>query len=56
MTIKRFEDIESWQVARELCQGVDVVISREAFAKQYALRDQIDRASGSSMDNIGAAP
>ena len=54
--IKRFEDIEAWQTARELCQAVGDVISEGLFAKSYALKDQIDRSSGSAMDNIGAAP
>jgi len=50
--ITRFEDIEAWQVARELCRAVDAVISKGTFAKSYALKDQIDRSSGSAMDNI----
>lgn len=49
--ITRFEDIEAWQTARELCQAVGGVISKGAFAKSYALKDQIDRSSGSAMDN-----
>jgi four helix bundle protein len=52
MKITRFEDIEGWRLARELCRAVGDVISKGDFAKCYALKDQIDRASGSSMDNI----
>ena len=52
MIIKRFEDIEAWHAARELCNAVHGVISKGLFAKSYALRDQIDRSSGSAMDNI----
>lgn len=52
MKITRFEDIESWQKARELCRAVEEVISKGAFARRYAIKDQIDRASGSAMDNI----
>ena len=52
MGIRRFEDIEAWQVARKLCQAIYELTSRREFAKQYALKDQIDRASGSVMDNI----
>lgn len=52
-TIKRFEEIESWQMARELCRGVYKAISANSnFRKDYSLRNQIDRSSGSVMDNI----
>jgi len=52
MKITRFEDIEAWQVARELCGAVHAVTSKGSFVTQYAIKDQIDRASGSVMDNI----
>ncbi len=52
MKIERFEDIEAWQLARELCQKVNSVISIGEFSRNYSLKDQIDRASGSVMDNI----
>ena len=52
MKIERFEDIEAWQKARELCRAVGSLITKGDFPKSYALRDQIDRASGSTMDNI----
>jgi four helix bundle protein len=52
MTIRRFEDIEGWQLARELTKGVYAVAMRGAFAKDFGLRDQITRASGSAMHNI----
>ena len=52
MTIRRFEDIEGWQLARELTKRVYSVATRGAFAKDFGLRDQITRASGSAMHNI----
>lgn len=52
MKIERFEDIEAWQVARELCRAVYGVISKGELGKSFALKDQIDRSSGSVMDNI----
>src|SRR5688500_6775777 len=52
MTIRRFEDIESWQLARELTKRVYAVAMRGAFAKDFGLRDQITRAAGSAMHNI----
>ncbi len=52
MAIKRFEDIEAWQMARELCHAIHKVISGGELSRSYALRDQMDRSSGSAMDNI----
>ena len=52
MPISRFEDIESWKLARELAMRVYQVSSDGAFSKDFSLRDQINRASGSIMDNI----
>lgn len=52
MTIRRFEDIEGWQLARELTRLIYAVAMRGAFAKDFGLRDQITRASGSTMHNI----
>ena len=50
--IKRFEDIEAWQKARELMKSVYVVTSRNNFSKDYGLTNQIRRASISVMSNI----
>ena len=52
MRIERFEDIEAWQITRELSHKIYQVTSRDRFAKDFSLRDQINRATGSSMDNI----
>ncbi|WP_182865449.1 four helix bundle protein [Stieleria mannarensis] len=52
MSIRRFEEIEGWQLARELTNQVYAVASRGAFARDFGLRDQITRASGSVMHNI----
>jgi len=52
MKITRFEDIEAWQKARQLCQAVEIIVSKGDFAKRFTLKDQIDRSSGSAMDNI----
>lgn len=51
-TIKRFEDLEVWQVARELCRFVCKITSKEKFSKDFTLKDQIRSSSGSAMDNI----
>lgn len=51
-TIKRFEDLEVWQRAREVCRRVKVLTDKERFSKDFTLKDQIKRSSGSTMDNI----
>ncbi len=51
-TITRFEDIEAWQKARVLTRHIYDVTGRGAFARDFGLRDQIRRASVSSMSNI----
>jgi four helix bundle protein len=52
MKITRFEEIEGWQLARELTQKVYSLTSTERFSRDFGLRDQIQRASGSSMHNV----
>ena len=51
-TIQNFEDLKVWQKSRLLCQEVFELISTGKFAKDFALIDQINRSSGSVMDNI----
>ena len=51
-TIKRFEEIEAWKVARELCAKLGVLIDGGAFKTSFKLIGQIDASSGSIMDNI----
>jgi four helix bundle protein len=52
MAIERFEDIESWQLARCLTNAVYDVAAVGLFARDFGLRDQITRAAGSVMHNI----
>jgi four helix bundle protein len=52
MKIERFEDIEAWQLARELCKAVYMLVASSALAKDFSLKDQMIRSSGSIMDNI----
>jgi len=51
-TIERFEDIEAWRKARELARDVYSATNAGAFARDYGLRDQIQRAAVSIMSNI----
>ena len=52
MRINRFEDLEIWQLARELCKFVKELTNKEPFVKDYKFRSQIRESSGSVMDNI----
>lgn len=51
-THKSFEDLEVWQCARALAQKIYAVTREGSFAKDFRLRDQINGAAGSVMDNI----
>jgi four helix bundle protein len=52
MKIERFEDIEAWQLARELTQKVYRLTKKSGFAKDKGLKKQIQDAAGSAMHNI----
>jgi four helix bundle protein len=52
MKIEQFEDIEAWQLARELTRKVYRLTKKPEFAKDYGLKRQIQDAAGSSMHNI----
>ena len=51
-TVKDFEDLKIWQMARELCKDIFRITCYELFVKDYKLKDQIRASSGSIMDNI----
>ncbi len=50
--IKKFEDIIAWQEARKLVASIYKLTSAGALAKDYGMRDQIQRAAVSAMTNI----
>ena len=52
MKIERFEDIMSWQKARQLTGLVYGHSKTGAFGKDFCLRDQMRSASVSIMSNI----
>ncbi|MFQ6084424.1 MAG: four helix bundle protein [Candidatus Aminicenantia bacterium] len=52
MTVRYFEDLEIWKLARKLTKEIYTVTRREPFSKDYGLVDQIRRASVSIMSNI----
>ena len=51
-TIRKFEDLDIWQLARDICRQIKTYVEKEKFLKDFTLKDQIKRSSGSSMDNI----
>jgi four helix bundle protein len=51
-TIERFEDLEAWKLARELTGLVYTCSGAGNFGCDFALRDQIRRASISIVSNI----
>ena len=51
-TITRFEDIEAWQLGRELKRSVYQCSKFGEFARDFALKDQIRRAAISVTANI----
>ena len=52
MKIERFEDVQSWQAGRELARLVYDATRDPAFARDFGLRDQVQRAAGSVMHNV----
>jgi len=52
MKINRFEDLEIWQIARELYKYVFKLTSENPFYNDIRFRDQMRASAGSMMDNI----
>lgn len=51
-SFKRFEQILSWQKARELNKIIGKYIDEDRFSRNYRLINQIEGSAGSIMDNI----
>jgi four helix bundle protein len=50
--VEKFEDLIAWQKARLLTRDIYAVTRRGAFAKDFGLSGQIQRAAVSIMSNI----
>ncbi len=50
--IRRFEDIQAWQKARELVQGIYEISADGEWGRDFGLKDQVRRAAVSVMSNI----
>lgn len=51
-TVQRFEDLKVWQKAREQAKHIYELTKQGDFSRDYELKNQISRSSGSVMDNI----
>ena len=51
-TIKTFEELDVWQKARALSKEIYAKTRTGSFTKDFELKDQITRSSGSIADNI----
>lgn len=51
-TIHRFEDLEIWKLARQLSTEIFELTQTGSLFKDFSLKDQMNRSSGSVMDNI----
>jgi four helix bundle protein len=52
LAIRRFEDLEVWQTARELVRGVYRAAQSQPLRHDYAMANQIKRAAISVASNI----
>ncbi len=52
MQAKTFEDLKIWQDSREFVKSIYELTSSNNFAKDYGLKDQIQRAAVSIINNI----
>jgi len=50
--IDRFEDLEVWKLAREICRYIEELFQNTELGSNYKLRNQMEGSSGSIMDNI----
>jgi len=51
-TIHRFEDIEAWKRSRRISNELFQICQRDVMKYDFGLRDQLNRSTGSVMDNI----
>jgi len=51
-TITKFEDLETWQLARIQSNDFDKLVEETTLSKDFELRNQMNASSGSVMDCI----
>ena len=52
MKVQRFEELEAWQIARELANQIYKITKQESVCRDFGFVDQIRRAAISIMNNI----
>ncbi|MDP8240936.1 MAG: four helix bundle protein [Candidatus Hatepunaea meridiana] len=52
MLVTRFEDLEVWQIARNIANSIYQLTYNQQFSKDFALKDQVRRSAISIMANI----
>jgi four helix bundle protein len=52
MKYRSFEDLKVWNDSREFVKNIYMLTSSEKFKKDFGLKDQIQRAAVSIMNNI----
>ncbi|AWH84345.1 four helix bundle protein [Flavobacterium album] len=50
--IEKFEDLKVWQLSREICRDIWHLFEMTPLGRDFELRNQMNRSSGSIMDNI----
>ena len=51
-TITRFEELEVWQLARQLYNKITPIVNQLRAQREYRMAEQMRSSSGSIMDNI----
>lgn len=51
-TVNSFEELEVWQLSRDLCNEIFKISEETGLVKDFSLKNQINSSSGSVMDNI----
>jgi four helix bundle protein len=52
MGVKRVDELRVWQQAKEFTNAVSALVDRDPLRRDFALRDQLGRASLSIVANI----
>jgi len=52
MSISNLTDFKAWQKARSVCKEIHLIILSNKKISDFPLKDQLNRSSGSIMDNL----
>jgi four helix bundle protein len=51
-TVKKFEELEIWNLSREFYNGISLIADRLKLRKEFRFAEQMRSSSGAVMDNI----